>query len=105
STTEAPLNARLVRRQVLTVALLTTGYAGYYLCRSNLSVTLPLLIDQLAAEGMTTDEARIRLGTISSLGVFAYAVGKLALAGTADFFGGRRTFLTGMGGAILFTVV
>jgi sugar phosphate permease len=93
-----------VRRQVLTVALLMTGYGGYYLCRSNLSVTLPLLIDHLVAHGMTSADARIRLGTVSSMGVFAYALGKLVLAGTADFIGGRRTFLTGMGGAVLFTV-
>ena len=93
-----------MRRQLLTVALLTTGYGGYYLCRSNLSVTLPLLIDHLAAHGMTPADARIRLGTVASMGVFAYAIGKIALAGTADVVGGRRTFLTGMGGAVVFTV-
>src|SRR5215510_251193 len=34
----------LRRRQSLTVTLLVFGYAGYYLCRSNFSVTLPLII-------------------------------------------------------------
>ncbi len=89
---------------MVTVVLLLSGYAGYYLCRSNLSVTLPLLIDHLAAHGMTSADARIRLGTVSSMGVFAYALGKLVLAGTADFIGGRRTFLAGMGGAVFFTI-
>jgi OPA family glycerol-3-phosphate transporter-like MFS transporter len=90
---------------VVTIALLTTGYAGYYLCRSNLSVTLPLLVDDLVAQGMTADEARIRVGTVASLGVLAYAVGKLGLGGLGDFFGGRRTFLAGMGGAVAFTTL
>jgi sugar phosphate permease len=30
--------------QALPVTLLVIGYAGYYLCRSNFSVTLPLII-------------------------------------------------------------
>jgi len=97
--------ARLRRWRVFTVVLLSSGYAGYYLCRSNFSVCLPLLINDLAARGMSADLAKIRLGTISSLGVLAYASGKLLLGGTADFLGGRRNFLAGMAGAILFTVV
>jgi OPA family glycerol-3-phosphate transporter-like MFS transporter len=102
---DPPGRGRIVSAHHVTIALLTTGYAGYYLCRSNLSVTLPLLIDDLAGRGMTPADARIRLGTVASLGVFAYAVGKICLGGMADFFGGRRTFLTGMGGAAAFTVV
>jgi len=38
-------NRRLVRHQILIVILLMTGYAGFYACRSNFSVTLPLIID------------------------------------------------------------
>src|SRR5262245_51661656 len=91
--------------QGLTIVLLTLGYTGYYLCRSNLSVAMPALIDGLAARGMSADDARIRLGTLASIGVFAYALGKLALGGTADVRGGRRNFLTGMGGAVLFTLL
>jgi hypothetical protein len=102
---DPPESVRFVSPQVVTIALLMTGYAGYYLCRSNLSVTLPLLTDHLVAHGMTPAEARIRLGTLASLGVFAYAIGKIVLGGTADFFGGRRTFLAGMCGAVTFTVV
>jgi len=40
-------SARLFRWQSLTLALLVSGYAGDYLCRSNYAVVLPLLIDEL----------------------------------------------------------
>jgi sugar phosphate permease len=98
-------SAALRRRQAATVALLVAGYAGYYLCRSNFSVALPLIIHELAASGMTVDEAKVRLGTVASLGVFAYALGKFASGGLADRIGGRRTFLAGTAGAIAFTAL
>ncbi|HVN03606.1 MAG TPA: MFS transporter [Bryobacteraceae bacterium] len=91
--------------QGLTIALLFLGYAGYYLCRSDFSVSLPLIIDELVARGMTAGEARIRLGEITSIGVLAYAIGKFFLGGMADFLGGKRNFLTGMGGSVLFTLL
>lgn len=96
---------RLAFWQGLTIALLFLGYAGYYLCRSDFSVSLPLIIDELAAHGMTPDEARIRLGAIASISVLAYAIGKFFLGGVADFLGGKRNFLAGMGGSILFTLL
>jgi OPA family glycerol-3-phosphate transporter-like MFS transporter len=96
---------RLVRWRTLTVALLVTGYAGYYLCRSDLAVAMPLLIAEMARWGIAPDDARIRLGTIASLGVFSYAIGKFPSGWMADFLGGRRNFLFGMAGAILFTVL
>ena len=96
---------RLAFWQGLTIALLFIGYAGYYLCRSDFSVSLPLMIDELAARGMAAGQARIRLGSIASLGVLAYAIGKFFLGGAADFLGGRRNFLTGMGGSVLFTLL
>ena len=71
--------------QAVTVALLMTGYAGYYLCRSDLSVALPLLIQEMAARGIARDEATTRFGTIASLGVLAYAIGKFPSGGLADF--------------------
>jgi OPA family glycerol-3-phosphate transporter-like MFS transporter len=104
--TQAARRQRALRvHQARTIGLLTVGYAGYYLCRSNLSVALPEIIDELVASGTSPDEARIHLGTIVSLGVFAYAVGKLCLGGTADLLGGRRNFLAGMGGAVAFTLL
>jgi sugar phosphate permease len=96
---------RLTRWRVLTVALIVTGYAGYYLCRSDLAVSMPLLIAEMARHGIAPDDARIQLGTIASLGVFAYAIGKFPSGWLADFLGGRRNFLFGMAGSILFTVL
>ncbi len=42
--------SRLLRWQWATVALMDAGYAGYYLCRSNLSVCIPLIRDDLDAD-------------------------------------------------------
>ena len=45
------------------------------------------------------------MGGIISLGVLAYVIGKFLLAGIADFLGGKRNFLAGMAGAIVFTLL
>jgi sugar phosphate permease len=95
----------LARWQILTVALLVAGYSGYYLCRSNLSVTMPLIITELSRRGLDPNLARVRLGSIASLGVLAYAIGKFPSGGLADFLGGRRNFLLGMTGSILCTLL
>lgn len=92
-------------QQGATVALLFAGYAAYYFCRSNFSVAMPLLIDHLQRQGMSNHDAVIHLGTIASLGVLAYAAGKLLLTGLGDIWGGRRSFTIGLGGAIIFTFV
>jgi OPA family glycerol-3-phosphate transporter-like MFS transporter len=92
-------------RQALTVALLVTGYAGYYLCRSDFSVALPLLIRDLGAHGIPANIATVRLGVVASLGVFAYAIGKFPAGWLADYLGGKLNFLFGMAGAIVFTVL
>ena len=91
---------RLLRWQILTVTLLVVGYAGFYLCRSNFSVVLPLIVEELAARGLSADEAKVRLGALASLGVFAYAIGKFLSGGLTDLFGGRRAFLLGTIGAV-----
>jgi len=96
---------RSLRWRILIVILLMTGYAGFYACRSNFSVTLPLIIDDLTARGIPAAEARVRLGQIASLGVLAYAFGKFFLGGLADFWGGKRQFLAAMGGTIVCTLV
>jgi OPA family glycerol-3-phosphate transporter-like MFS transporter len=95
----------LLRWQIATVALLFFGYAGYYFCRADLSVGLPLILEELRTRGVDPNTARIRMGEVVSLGVLAYALGKLTLAGLADIFGGKRNFLSGMAGAIGFTVL
>jgi OPA family glycerol-3-phosphate transporter-like MFS transporter len=95
----------LLAWQVVTVVLMVLGYSGYYLCRSNLSVAMPMIIADLGFRGIPVDLARIRLGTVASLGVLAYALGKFPSGAAADFLGGRRNFLTGMIGSVVFTVL
>jgi sugar phosphate permease len=97
--------SRQFRWQLLTVLLMLFGYSGYYLCRSNFSVALALIADELVRRGFSSDIARIRLGTIASLGVAAYAIGKFPAGALADYLGGRRNFLGGMAGSVLFTVL
>ena len=97
--------SRLRRWQSLTVTLLVFGYAGYYLCRSNFSVTMPLIIDDLAARGWDANRAKVSLGALASIGVFAYAIGKFLSGGLADLLGGRRAFLLGTAGAISCTAL
>src|SRR3984885_1506745 len=92
-------------RQFLTVALLFSGYAACYFCRADLSVAAPLLIDELQSRGVSHADALVSIGQIASLGVLAYAVGKLFLTGLGDFWGGRPNFLISLGGATLFTVL
>ena len=72
-------------RQTLTVSLLFGGYAALYFCRADLSVGAPLIIDELKLHGVEHGDAVIRLGSITSLGVLAYALGKLFLCGLGDF--------------------
>src|SRR3954452_1004418 len=87
------------------MALLALGYSGYYFCRSNLSVVLPELIQDLAKHGVTASQAQVKLGFIASAGTIAYAAGKFISGSMADLFGGRRNFLAGMAGSILFTIL
>jgi OPA family glycerol-3-phosphate transporter-like MFS transporter len=97
---------RLLRyQQVKIIALLFGGYAACYFCRADLSVATPLLIEELGKHGMSHAEAIVRIGAMSSLGVLAYALGKLFLGGLGDFWGGRVNFLIGLGGATIFTLL
>lgn len=88
-----------------TAALLAVGYSGYYFCRSDLSVVLPDLIHDMARHGMTASSAQIRLGFIASVGTVAYALGKFFSGALADLGGGRRSFLGGMAGSVVFTIL
>jgi sugar phosphate permease len=91
--------------QIRTVLLLFGGYAACYYCRADLSVATPLLVEELGKQGVSHSEAIVRIGSISSLGVLAYALGKLFLTGLGDYWGGRRNFLIGVGGAAVFTLL
>src|SRR5581483_8198554 len=55
--------------------------------------------------GIAHDQAIIRIGSIASLGVLAYGLGKFFLAGLGDVWGGRLSFLIGLIGATLFTML
>jgi sugar phosphate permease len=88
-----------------TAALLALGYSGYYFCRSDLSVVLPDLMHDLSRHGITPDQAQIRIGFMASMGTAAYALGKFFSGALADTRGGRRFFLGGMAGSILFTIL
>ncbi|HET7757531.1 MAG TPA: MFS transporter [Steroidobacteraceae bacterium] len=91
--------------QVRTLLLLFGGYAACYYCRADLSVATPLLADELGRHGLSHAEALVRIGSLSSLGVLAYALGKLFLTGLGDYWGGRRNFLIGVGGAAACTLL
>ena len=93
------------RWQVVTLGLLVLLYSACYLCRSNYSVTLSLLQDTLVEQGYSPGDAQVRLGSIASLGVLAYAIGKFFTGSLADFLGGRRNILFGMFGSVAFTVL
>jgi sugar phosphate permease len=92
-------------RQTATVLLLFGGYGALYFCRADLSVATPLLVEELGRHGVSHAVAIIRMGSIASLGVLAYALGKLFLTGLGDFWGGRINFLIGLGGATAFTLM
>jgi OPA family glycerol-3-phosphate transporter-like MFS transporter len=94
----------LRQAQTRTIVLLFGGYAACYYCRADLSVATPLLVDELSRHGVSHAEALIRIGSLSSFGVLAYAAGKLFLTGLGDYWGGRRNFLIGVGGATAFTL-
>lgn len=92
-------------RQTVVVLLLFGGYGALYFCRADLSVATPLLVEELGKHGVSHADAIIRMGSIASFGVFAYAMGKLFLTGLGDFWGGRINFLIGLGGATAFTLM
>jgi OPA family glycerol-3-phosphate transporter-like MFS transporter len=95
---------RLGRWRLITLELMVLGYTGYYLCRSNLAVATPLIIKELALRGINPNTATIQLGAVVTMGVLAYAFGKLFGGSAGDFLGGRRNFLIGMVGAVVFTL-
>jgi sugar phosphate permease len=101
-----PESARSLRiRQATVITLLFGGYASLYFCRADLSVATPLLARELAGRGLSYDDALVRIGGITSLGILAYALGKPFIGGLGDYWGGRVNFLLGLAGATLFTVL
>lgn len=86
------------RWQVVTLASLTAGYAGYYVCRSNFSITTSLI---MAEQGMSKAE----IGGVASAGVLAYAIGKVLNGVVGDFLGGRTVFLLAMVASVAATII
>ncbi len=89
------------KQQILLIGLLLVGYSGYYLCRSNLSIATPLLIEEFGKQGVT----KTTIGGIVSLATLFYAFGKFVSGSLADRVGGRTMFLTGMIGAALCSII
>ena len=87
--------------QTTTAVGLFVGYSGYYLCRSNLSIATPLIIQEFGGRGINKEV----MGQIASVGVVFYAVGKVVNGILGDFVGGKKIFVLGMVGSVLATVV
>jgi sugar phosphate permease len=78
---------------------LLIGYAGYYLCRQNLSVAFIPMNQSL---GLTTAQ----FGWLSSFGTLAYTIGKVTTGSVADSpSGGKKLFLLGMVGAVAASLI
>jgi OPA family glycerol-3-phosphate transporter-like MFS transporter len=92
---------RLQRWQTITVATLFTGYAGYYVCRQNLSVVTPLLIEEYGSAGLRKEH----IGDVASFGVLFYAVGKLFNGIATEYVGGKVIFLFGIFASVACTIL
>jgi OPA family glycerol-3-phosphate transporter-like MFS transporter len=96
--TEPDTSEQLSKWQWITLGTLLVGYVGYYICRSNLSIASPSILNEFAWDKRT-------LGTITSTGTLVYAFGKISNGFLADTFSSRRLFLLGMVASVACTVV
>lgn len=74
------------------LAVLTLAYASLYLCRSDLPLAGPLLLEEFGPRGFD----KRAFGLIASLGVLAFALGKLGSGMLSDRLGGRGILLLAM---------
>ena len=86
--------------QGVTVASLFAGYAGFYVCRSNLSVAAPLLTAPDAGLGLNKEH----IGDVAALGLACYALGKITSGPFADRVGGRVMFLLSLFASVAVTI-
>ena len=91
--------SHLARWQRKTTVSLFAGYAAYYICRSNLSVATPLILDEF--ESVTKED----IGFVASVGVGFYALGKMSNGLLADRLGGRQMFLFGLFASVVCTLI
>ena len=89
---------RLSRWRTSTFLVAVIGYIGYYICRANLSAAFPLMSSHF---GYSNAE----LGLIALYSELSYAVGKLINGPLGDKVGGKRIFLLGLTGAIVFNFI
>jgi len=75
---------------------LVVGYGAFYLCRANVESSFPLLA---ADFGFT----KAQLGTLSSISIATYAVGKVVMGTFGDVIGGKRLILVATSGSVLST--
>src|SRR4051812_1542610 len=90
-------NLSLQKDQIILITILGLGYAGYYLCRNNLSMAFPFLSE-------TFHYTNTQLGLIAFYSELTYAIGKFITGPWIDRLGGKIPFLLGMIGAILFNL-
>ncbi len=81
----------------LVLATLVVGYGAFYLCRANVDAALPLLRRDF---GYT----KTQLGTLSSIPIAVYAVGKVIMGALGDVIGGKRLMLLAASGSVLATL-
>jgi sugar phosphate permease len=80
------------RSQRAVIAALLVAYASFYLCRANVDAALPFLV----REGYE----KTRLGLLSSIATFTYAIGKIVLGTAGDSLGGRRLMVLAVLGSV-----
>jgi len=80
------------------VVLLTlvVGYGAFYLCRANVESSFPLLAADFGF-------SKTQLGTLSSIPIATYAVGKVLMGAFGDVIGGKRLMLLATSGSVLAT--
>ena len=89
---------RLHQWRLSTFWVMIVGYIGYYICRGNISVAIPLINKEY---GFTNTQ----FGMILTASELAYATGKFINGPLADKIGGKKIFLIGMAGAIFFNIL
>ncbi|KAI3647980.1 hypothetical protein MP228_008201 [Amoeboaphelidium protococcarum] len=90
---------QLNRLQWITLLSLIFGYCAYYFNRTQLTVTLPLLIKSMPS---IAQNGKALFGIILSIGYFTFAIGKLFHGVMIDNFGGSFVFKYGLVLSIFF---
>ncbi len=86
---------RLNRWRISTFWVMLIGYIGYYLIRGNLAVAVPLIAQEY-------NYSNTELGLIITFSELAYAAGKFTTGPWADSVGGKKVFIIGLAGGIVF---